>query len=108
MVEQIKWTTVSAWVDETLELFKYIDENYNFVNISNMIKNGDIFGDRKTNSAKRVFEAIKARYLKNKDEEIIALSKVLNSGISAQEKNNYLLLFYLEYETLAQLFMVTI
>ncbi|WPC40066.1 BrxA family protein [Clostridium sp. JS66] len=106
-MEQIKWTTVSAWVDETLELFKYIDDKFDLLEISEKIKSGEIFGDRKVNSAKRVFEAIKARYLRNDKERILALSKILNSNISAQEKNNYLLVFYLEYETLAKLFMET-
>lgn len=104
-MEQIKWTTVSSWVDETLELFKYIDDNFDVIEISEKIKNGEIFGDRKINSAKRVFEAIKARYLKTDKEKIISLSKILNSNISLQEKSNYLLVFYLEYETLAKLFM---
>lgn len=106
-MEQIKWTTVSSWVDETLELFKYVDDNFDILQISEKIKSGEIFGDRKINSAKRVFESIKARYLKNDKEKIVSLSKILNSNISAQEKNNYLLVFYLEYETLARLFTET-
>lgn len=104
-MEQIKWTTVSSWVDETLELFKYVDDNFDVLQISDKVKTGEIFADRKINSAKRVFESIKARYLKNDKETVIALSKILSSNISAQEKNNYLLVFYLEYETLARFFM---
>lgn len=104
-MEQIKWTTVSAWVDETIELFKYVNENFDINEVSEKVKSGEIFGDRKINSAKRVFESIKARYLKYDKEKILALSHVLNSNISPQEKCNYLLIYYLEYETLATLFL---
>lgn len=100
-----KWTTSSAWVEETLEIFKRIDDNFNIDNLNELIKSGELFGDRKESSAKRVFIAIKARYLNCSKEKVISLSKVLNSNISKQEKSNYLLIFYLDYETLAQFFM---
>lgn len=104
-MEQLKWTTVSSWVDETLELFSYIDEDINLDILLMKVKNGEIYGDRKENSAIRVFQSIKARYLCNDDDTIIALSNIINSNISYQEKCNYLLIFYLEYETLAKLFL---
>lgn len=104
-MDMFKWTTSSAWVEETLEIFKRIDDDFNIDNLNELIKSGELFGDRKESSAKRVFVAIKARYLNFSKEKVISLSKVLNSKISEQEKRNYLLIFYLEYETLAQFFM---
>jgi len=104
-MDMFKWTTSSAWVKETLEIFKRIDDNFNIDNLNELIKSGELFGDRKESSAKRVFVAIKSRYLNCSKEKVISLSKVLNSNMSEQEKRNYLLIFYLEYETLAQFFM---
>lgn len=104
-MEQLKWPTASSWVDETLELFKNIDQTFDLMKISKMVKEGQLFGELKINSAKRVFEAIKARYLKKNNETVVALAKVVNSNISLQEKYNYLLIFFLEYENLIKLFM---
>ena len=78
-MEKFKWTTSSSWVDETLEIFKFIDNDFNIDTISKMVKAGEILGDRKSSSAERVFVAVKARYLKLDREKVIALSNVLNS-----------------------------
>lgn len=104
-MELLKWTTISSWVDETLELFSYIDDNIDIDTLTMKVKNGEIYGDRKESSAIRVFQSIKSRYLCNDEETIVALAKIINSSISYQEKCNYLLIFYLEYETLARLFL---
>lgn len=104
-MELLKWTTVSSWVEETLELFNYIDCNVDIDELSMKVKNGEIYGDRKENSAIRVFQSIKSRYLNNNEEDILSLSKVIKSNISNQEKRNYLFIFYLEYENLARVFM---
>lgn len=104
-MEQLRWTTVSSWIDETLELFSYIDDGLDLGSLSEKVKNGEIFGEKKENSAIRVYQAIKARYLGNNKEVLVALSKILNSNITYQEKCNYLLVLYLEYETLAKLFL---
>lgn len=104
-MDQLKWPTASAWVDETLALFKNIDNDFDLIQIADMVKEGQLFGELKINSAKRVFEAIKARYLKKNNDTVVALAKVVNSNISLQEKNNYLLIFFLEYENLIKLFM---
>ena len=104
-MELLKWTTVSSWVDETIELFSYIDDDIDIDTLSMKIKNGEIYGDRKENSAIRVFQTIKSRYLCNDKDTVLALAKIINSSISYQEKCNYLLIFYLEYETLAKLFL---
>jgi len=104
-MEQLRWTTVSSWVEETLELFRNINENSDIGKVSEKVHNGELFRDKKINAAKRVFEAIKARYLRCDSEKVLALAKVLNSSISHQEKCNHLLIYYLEYETLARLFM---
>ncbi|MCR6545660.1 BrxA family protein [Dehalobacterium formicoaceticum] len=104
-MEKFKWTTSSAWIDETLEVFKFIDENYSVDDLNRLIKSGNLLSDRKASSAKRVFTAIRSRYLNTDRDKVISLSKVLSSSISEQEKKNYLLIFYLEYETLARFFM---
>lgn len=104
-MEKFKWTTSSAWVDETIEVFKHIDEEFTISKVNNLVKAGVLFNDRKESSAKRIFTAIKSRYLNQNIERVISLSKVLSSSISEQEKKNYLLIFYMEYETLTQFFM---
>ena len=104
-MEKFKWTTSSAWIDETIEVFKHIDEEFTISKVNDLVKTGVLFADRKESSAKRVFTAIKSRYLNESNERIISLSKILNSSISEQEKKNYLLIFYMEYETLTQFFM---
>ena len=104
-MEKFRWTTSSAWVDETIEVFNHIDEEFNISKLNDMVKSGSLFSDRKESSAIRVFAAIKARYLNNNVERVISLSKILNSTLSEQEKKNYLLIFYMEYETLSQFFM---
>ncbi|MDW5299584.1 MAG: BrxA family protein [Sedimentibacter sp.] len=104
-MEKFKWTTSSAWLEETFEVFKYIDDQFSVDHLSDLVKNGILFGDRKESSAKRVFTAIKSRYLNDNIDRVVSLSKILGSSISEQEKKNYLLIFYLEYETLTQFFM---
>lgn len=104
-MEKFKWTTSSSWVEETLEVFKFVYNDFSIDAINKMVKSGDVLGDRKSSSADRVFGAVKARYLKLDREKVIALSNVLNSNISRQEKCNYLLIYYFEYETLARFFM---
>ncbi len=104
-MEKFKWTTTSAWIDETFEVFKNIDEEFTIARLNDRIKTGMLFADKKEGSAKRVFTAIKSRYLNESNERIISLSKIMNSSISEQEKKNYLLIFYLEHETLTQFFM---
>lgn len=104
-MEKFKWTTSSAWIEETFEVFKYIDDQFSVDHLSDLVKNGILFGDRKESSAKRVFTAIKSRYLNDNIDRVVSLSKMLGSSISEQEKKNYLLIFYLEYETLTQFFM---
>lgn len=102
---QLNWSTVSSWIDETFELFGYIDENFNIDDINNKVKNGTIFGDRKISSSKRVFGAMKTRYLKADINKIIALSEILKSNIAKQNKYNLLLLYYFESETLLKYFL---
>lgn len=104
-MEKFKWTTSSAWIEETFEVFKYIDDQFSVDHLSDLVKNGILFGDRKESSAKRVFTAIKSRYLNDNINRVVSLSKMIGSSISEQEKKNYLLIFYLEYETLTQFFM---
>lgn len=104
-MEKIKWTTSSSWLDETIEIFKFINDDFNIDVISDLVKSGEILGDRKFSSALRVFGAIKGRYLKFDNDKVIALSNILKANISIQEKYNYLLIYYFEYETLACFFM---
>ena len=81
-MEKFKWTTSSAWIDETIEVFKHIDEEFTISKVNDLVKTGRLFADRKESSAKRVFTAIKSRYLNESNERIISLSKILNSSIS--------------------------
>ena len=104
-MDKFKWTTSSAWIEETFDVFKYIDDQFSVDLLSDLVKNGILFGDRKESSAKRVFTAIKSRYLNGNIDRVVSLSKMLGSSIPEQEKKNYLLIFYLEYETLTQFFM---
>ena len=85
-MEKFKWTTSSAWIDETIEVFKHIDEEFTISKVNDLVKTGMLFADRKESSAKRVFTAIKSRYLNESNVRIISLSKILNSSISEQEK----------------------
>lgn len=104
-MEKFKWTTSSAWIEETFDIFKYIDDEFSVKQLSDMVRSGTLLGDRKNSSAKRVFTAIRSRYLNYEIDKVVSLSKVLSSSISEQEKKNYLLIFYLENETLARFFM---
>lgn len=104
-MEKFKWTTSSAWIDETFEVFRYVDEQFNVDQVNELVKTGILLGDRKESSAKRVFTAIKSRYLNNGIDRVVSLSKILSSSISEQEKKNFLLVFYLEYETLTRFFL---
>ena len=104
-MEKFKWTTSSAWIEETLEVFKHIDEEFTISKVNDLVKSGALFSDRKESSAKRVFTAIKSRYLNEDSDRVVSLSKVLSSSVSEQEKKNYLLIFFMEYETLTQFFM---
>ncbi|MGN9057581.1 BrxA family protein [Bariatricus sp. HCP28S3_A7] len=104
-MEKIIWPTTSVWFDETLELFKNISAEDNPVSIAKKVKNGDIFGDMKETTAKRVWGTINARYFGQGGEKASALRYIFNSNISKQEKQNYALVFYIEYENLFRIFL---
>ncbi|MGE5329881.1 MAG: hypothetical protein ACM3KR_10290 [Deltaproteobacteria bacterium] len=104
-MEKFKWPTDSCWIDETFDIFKNIDNDFEIESLSKKIRTGETWGDRKATTAIRVFEAIKARYLKHDRNKVIALSSVINSSISKQEKYNHLLIYYLEYENLVEFFL---
>lgn len=104
-MEKIMWPTTSVWFDETLELFKNISAEDNPASIAEKVKNGDIFGDMKETTAKRVWGTINARYFGQGEEKASALRYIFNSNISKQEKRNYALVFYMEYENLFRIFL---
>lgn len=104
-MEKIKWPTTSVWFDETLELFKNIETDEDSNSITKKINSGELFGDMKEASAKRVWGTIKARYFSQGKDKASALNYVFNSGISKQEKQNYAFVFYLEYESLFRIFL---
>lgn len=104
-MEKIIWPTTSVWFDETLELFKNISAEDNPVSIAKKVKNGDIFGDMRETTAKRVWGTINARYFGQGGEKASALRYIFNSNISKQEKQNYALVFYIEYENLFRIFL---
>lgn len=104
-MEKIIWPTASVWFDETLELFKSISAEDNPVSIAKKVKNGDVFGDMKETTAKRVWGTIKARYFGQGKEKASALRYIFNSNITKQEKKNYALVFYIEYENLFRIFL---
>ena len=75
-MEQIKWPTASIWFDETLEIFQMIRTGEEIEELSKKVNEGIIFADKKEASAKRVWGAIKARYLGQGKEKTVALSTV--------------------------------
>lgn len=86
-MEQIKWPTTSVWFDETLELFREIEESDTSESIAKKIKDGAIFGDKKEATARRVWGTINARYFGQSVEKALALKYVLNSNLSKQDKH---------------------
>lgn len=104
-MEQIKWPTSSIWFEDTLEVFQRVQDGTDAEDISEKIKAGEIFADKKRTSAKRVWGAIRARYFGQEAEKTAALAAVLQSHISTQEKQNYMFLYYMEYENLFRIFM---
>lgn len=104
-MEQIKWPTTSIWYDETIELFKSIESEDNPVSIASKIRTGEIFGDMKESTAKRVWGTINARYFSQGEKKASALKHIFNSNISKQEKQNYAFVFYIEYENLFKIFL---
>lgn len=104
-MEKIIWPTTSVWFDETLELFKNINAEDNPVSIAKRVKDGDVFGDMKETTAKRVWGTINARYFGQGKEKASALRYIFNSNISKQEKQNYAFVFYIEYENLFRIFL---
>jgi hypothetical protein len=104
-MERIKWPTTSVWFDETVELFNCIEDDDTPVSIAKKVRDGDIFGDMKESTAKRIWGTINARYFSQGDDKAAALKYVLNSSVSKQEKQNYALIFYLEYENLFRIFL---
>ena len=104
-MEQIKWPTTSIWFEETLELFKSIEDDDTPVTIAKKIKDGDIFGDMKEATAKRKWGTINARYFNQGEKKKDALKYIFNSNISKQEKQNYAFIFYIEYENLFKIFL---
>lgn len=101
----LNWTTTSTWIDDSIEVLSNINDKININELVEKVNNGEILGDRKLSSSKRVFSAIKARYLNKDEEKVLALSKVIKSNLSKQEKYNHMFLYYLEYETLAKAFL---
>jgi hypothetical protein len=101
----LNWNTVSSWIDETFELFSYIQDDYSIDDINNKVSSGIILGDRKKSSSKRVYSALKTRYLWTSKEKIVALSCILRSSLTKQDKYNILLLYYFEKETLLRYFL---
>lgn len=99
------WTTTSTWLDDSIEVLSNIGNEVNIENLIRKLNDGEILGERKISSSKRVFSAIKARYLNKEEEKVLALSSVIKSNISKQEKYNHMFLYYLEYETLAKTFL---
>ena len=73
--------------------------------LAKKVNEGLIFTDKKEASAKRVWGAIKARYLGQGKDKTLALAKVLQSGISLQEKQNYAFVYYIEFENLFRIFL---
>lgn len=104
-MEQLKWPTASLWIEETLEILSCVQDGSEATTISEKVRNGEIFPDKKEASAKRVWGAIKARYFVDDSDKTVALAKILNSNISQQEKQNYLFIFYVEYENLFRIFL---
>lgn len=99
------WTTTSTWLDDSMEVLKNIDNEVNMEELIEKVNSAQILKNRKISSSKRVFSAIKARYLNKDEEKVLALSSVIKSNISKQEKYNHMFLYYLEYETLAKYFI---
>lgn len=99
------WTTTSTWIDDSIEVLSNINNEVNINELVEKLNNGVILGERKLSSSKRVLSAIKARYLNKDEEKVLALTSVIKSSISKQEKYNHMFLYYLEYETLAKTFL---
>lgn len=104
-MEQIKWPTASIWIDETEEILSHVQTGNEATEIAEKVKSGEIFSDKKEASAKRVWGAIKARYFVPDTEKTAALAKILQSNISQQERQNYLFIYYIEYENLFRIFL---
>lgn len=104
-MDQIKWPTASIWFEETLEIFQMIQTGEEIDELAKKVNEGLIFTDKKEASAKRVWGAIKARYLGQGKDKTLALAKVLQSGISLQEKQNYAFVYYIEFENLFRIFL---
>ena len=87
-MDQIKWPTASIWFEETLEIFQMIQTGEEIDELAQKVNGGLIFTDKKEASAKRVWGAIKARYLGQGKDKTLALAKILQSGVSLQEKQD--------------------
>ena len=42
-MEKFKWTTLSAWIHETLEVFMHIDEEFTISKVNDLVKYGVLF-----------------------------------------------------------------
>lgn len=71
-MEQIKWPTTSVWFDETIELFSCIEDGDTPVSIAKKVRDGNLFGDMKESTAKRIWGTINARW-------VIPKSRLMNT-----------------------------
>lgn len=104
MSEELRWTTVSAWVNESIELFSLLNQGMDTDAVLTGIKRGTVFPDKKEETAKRVWTSFRNRYLRRDPAAVSALAERMGSEVPVQEKKNSLFVYFLEYESLSRLF----
>ena len=104
-MKNLKWLTISSWIDETIEVISKLETFEDISKIPNWIQDGSVLESKKISSAERMYSAIKARFLTCAESKVNALIHLLKSNISKDTKISYLFIYFLEEETLAQFYL---
>ena len=104
-MKNLKWLTISSWIDETIEVISKLETFEDISKIPNWIQDGTVLESKKISSAERMYSAIKARFLNYDELKVNALIHLIKSNISKDTKISYLFIYFLEEETLAQFYL---
>lgn len=99
-----KWLTVSSWINETILFFQEVDIKKDLKTIREEVKEGKYFNGKQDSTVQRIFSEIVQKYLKNNDIKEIVYN-ISNSKLPIQEKAKYLLVPFLNDETLRAYFI---